>query len=230
MRGRNWLATGAGLLAALAWMSAAQAMTMEVIGDQIVLSRDVTPGDVERFRATVAASPIPVTTVILRNSPGGDSLTGQRLANEIRTRGLRTAISGNCRSACARIFLGGVDRHFADGYTPETTYVGFHGTYSSVGLSASAHLQREWYVSMTGGKLDDELAKRWIALNNNRGFMYFFNPNRLQRQDKVSILLCRGEEDAKRRFEECEKIAGTDGYAQGIFTSPVIVKVNKPAG
>lgn len=94
---------------------------------------------------------------------------------------------------------------------------------------ADAYLQREWYVAMSGGKLDEELVKRWIALSV-RGYMYFFNPDGLKRDDNVSILLCRGGESSNRRFEECEKIVGTDGYAQNIFTSPVIVKVNKRAG
>jgi hypothetical protein len=215
-------------VAAVFLSSPASALQVELRGDQIILSAGVERGDVERFLRVLGEGQGKVTTVILKNSPGGDAFVGMRLAQAIRERGLRTAVSGYCRSACARIFLGGATRHSTDERKGNETYIGFHGTYEGTsGLSTVAYYQREWYTAMTDRKLDPELVARWSSIRNSKGFMYFYDPNRYRRQNGVSIVLCQGTEKER---SECEEIAGTDGYAQGVYTSPEIVKINKPSG
>ena len=54
-----------------------------------------------------------ITTVIFHQSGGGDSATARFIGNDIRHRRLKTAVYGRCSSACANMFLGGVERQFA---------------------------------------------------------------------------------------------------------------------
>jgi len=72
-----------GLRAALAALLVlcgghALAMNMEVAGDQLILSGEVARGDYNKF-LTLINQNAAVKTVILRDSPGGDSRTGYDL-------------------------------------------------------------------------------------------------------------------------------------------------------
>src|SRR5215468_6997874 len=53
-----------------------------------------------------------ITTVILRNSQGGNAPAGYQVGQLLRERGVRTAVSGYCYSSCSRMFLGGRTRSF----------------------------------------------------------------------------------------------------------------------
>ena len=86
----------------------AAAMEARVVDDQLILSGEVVDSDVVRGKNALENPAI--TTVILRNSPGGDSPTGYRSGELIRQHGLRTAVSGFCYSSCSRLFLGGRTR------------------------------------------------------------------------------------------------------------------------
>ena len=166
-----------------------------------------------------------ITTLILRNSHGGDADTGYKVGDLARARGLRTAVSGYCLSSCSRIFLGGAERYFTDQEPAGKTHVGFHGNYDSNGtvkLENSWRLQ-EWIVAHSDGKADLDLVKRWTSIKNRKGFAHFFDSERLHRKDGVSIFLCTG---AEASFNECEKIVGKTGYDLGIFTSKTLIHVN----
>jgi len=99
------------------WSCAASAMAAYVVDDQLILSGQVVDGDARKVAQALASSAI--TTVILRNSPGGDSVNGGQIAELLRQRGLRTAVSRFCYSVCGRMFLGGRTRQFTDDYAPE---------------------------------------------------------------------------------------------------------------
>jgi hypothetical protein len=105
------------------WSATAFAMAAYVVGDQLVLSGQVVDGDAEQVANALVSSSSAITMVILRNSPGGDSATGTKIAEMMRQRGLGTAVSGFCYSVCGRIFLGGRTRQFTDDYAPEFTNV-----------------------------------------------------------------------------------------------------------
>ncbi len=205
----------------------ASAMTMLVAGDQMVLSGPVHNGDGQRFRELLAASPA-VRTVILRDSPGGDATAGYEIGELIRQKGLRTALSGYCRSSCSRMFLGGVERGFTDEQRPGRTYVAFHGNYEESGqlMTRMVPILQRWIVTHSDGKADPALVERWTTLPERTAFAYFFDSERLRRRDRVSIFLCDGSESRINRYEQCEKIAGRTGYDLGIFTPMPLVKVN----
>lgn len=219
----GWLVS----LVAVAAASPASAMTMRVAGDQIVLQGPVHPDDGARFRELLAANAA-VKTIILRDSAGGDAAAGYEIGGLIREKGLRTALSGYCRSSCSRMFLGGVERGFTDEQRAGKTYVAFHGHYEDDGQLKTAMIPtlREWIVAHSDGKADRALVERWTALPDRAGFAYFFDSERLRRRDRVSVFLCSGMESRTNRYEECEKIRGRTGYDLGIFTPMPLVKVN----
>lgn len=202
----------------------AMAMSMEVADDQIILSGEVARGDYNKF-LTLINQNAAVKTVILRDSPGGDARTGYDIGTTIRSRGLNTAVSGYCRSSCSRMFLGGVQRQFADDQPVGKTHVGFHGNYDS-GRNDPAALEmlRKFIITHSDGKADVELVNRWTTIPTNAGFIYFFDSNRLRRNDKTTVFLCMGTE--AKKYDDCEKIPKT-GYDLGIFTSTALVTPKK---
>jgi hypothetical protein len=64
----------------------ANAMLIKTSGDQMVLGGPVLDGDAPKIADALAKNP-QVTTVILRNSPGGDVLTGYQVGEMIREKG-----------------------------------------------------------------------------------------------------------------------------------------------
>lgn len=201
------------------------AMSMEVAGDQIILSGEVARGDYNKF-LTLINQNTAVKTVILRDSPGGDSRTGYDIGTMIRARGLNTAVSGYCRSSCSRMFLGGVQRQFANDQPVGKTHVGFHGNYETGGRNNAAALEmlRKFIIDHSDGKADIDLVNRWTAIAQPSGYIYFFDSNRLRRNDKATVFLCTGDE--AKKYDDCEKVPKT-GYDLGIFTSAALVTPNK---
>lgn len=206
----------------------ATAMSMEVAGDQIILSGEVARGDYNKF-LTLINQNTSVKTVILRDSPGGDSRSGYDIGTMIRARGLNTAVSGFCRSSCSRMFLGGVERQIADDQPVGKTHVGFHGNYETGGGVDRSTVEklRKYIIDFSDGKADVELVNRWTTIPTNAGFIYFFDSTRLKRNDGISIFFCNGSESRDNRYNECEKIAGKTGYDLGVFTSSKLVTPNR---
>jgi hypothetical protein len=95
----------------------------------------------------------------------------------IWNRGMTTAISGPCSSACAVIFLAGRQRRFTDEQPATRTYLMFHGCYLSDGFArgtmrwnhtCSQQIERT-IRDYTDRRLDGSPLKRWIATQDNRG-------------------------------------------------------------
>lgn len=213
----------------MALATQALAMHMQVAGDQIILSGAVNPSDDSRLSDLLDEQRGRITTIILRDSPGGDAAAGYAIGDLIRKRGLRTAVSGYCRSSCSRMFLGGVERQFTDDQPVGKTHVGFHGNYKSDGRLMVEVMPRlrAWIIAHSDGKADPVLVERWTSIANHEGFIYFFDAARLKRKDGVSVFICTGSESKDDRWNECEKLPGRSGYDLGIFTSTALVKVNK---
>lgn len=202
---------------------------MEVVDNQIFLSGHVEQGDYFQF-TTLLNQNSQIDTVIILDSSGGDAGAAHGIAATIRTRGLITAVSGHCPSACARIFMGGVGRHFASETTVKKAYVAFHGNYDTqdgrLSIPGAKDLQK-FIMEYSDGKADAELVERWTRIPNRHGMIYFFDPNRTKRKDGVSIFLCSGTETGTHFFNDCEKIQGRTGYDLGIFTSPEYIVPKK---
>ena len=108
----------------------AMAMTVEVQGNAVFAAGDIGPKDILKFREAVSRPG--VDTLLLVNSEGGDLYTGFHLARVVAAWRLKTVVAGQCSSACAIVFVGGVERSFSGAYEPQDTYVGIHGAISRI--------------------------------------------------------------------------------------------------
>ena len=212
---------------ALALASGSAAMDAQVVGDQLILSGPVVKGDFDKIQDALAGFP-PVSTVILRNSPGGDAPTGYRTGELFREKGLRTAVSGYCYSSCSRMFLGGRVRLFTDDLPMERTNVGFHGHYDRAGKLLPGLMKQyglqDWIVRYSDGKADPALVERWINIPVNVGMIHFFHPGVVQRHG-VSTFMCEGPTPPGLTWFDCEPIPQT-ALDLGVITSLDIIRSN----
>jgi hypothetical protein len=217
-------------LIAVLWIALATgsaAMEAKVVGDQLILSGPVVNGDLDKIRGELVASP-QVTTVILRNSPGGDAPTGYRTGELMREKGLRTAVSGYCYSSCSRMFLGGRVRLFTDDFPMERTNVGFHGHYDRDGKLlpdlVSNYGLHDWIIRYSDGKADPALVERWINIPVSAGMIHFFHPG-MVRHNGVSTFMCQGPMPPRSTWFSCEPIPKT-ALDLGVITSLDIIRSN----
>ena len=204
--------------AALVTFSAvALAMDMKIASNAMVLSGEVVARDLDHVKDAFKANPA-ITHVVLRNSMGGNSWTGYRMGELFREKGVTTAVSGFCVSACSRLFLGGRIRMFSDDYPASLTYIGFHGHYDFGKLNPAAVKKDDlvsWTTKFTDGKVDQKLMQRWINIERSAGDVRFY-PDAVIAQFTRTTMLCQGTES--RRPQQCEKIA-TDALKQGVVTT-----------
>jgi hypothetical protein len=184
----------------------------------------------EAAQVTQALSAHPgITTVILRNSPGGDIPTGYALGEMFRRLGLRTAVSGYCYSSCSRMFLGGRTRVFTNDFPPDYSNVGFHGHYDSKGLLDAEKVRRfglkDWIIRYSDGKADPALVEQWIHLPLSRNLIHFYHPTALQGRGATTFM-CRDNEPVVFR---CQAIPRT-ALDLGIITSLDVISSNDRTG
>ena len=186
-------------------------MDVRVSGDQLILSGPVIEGDLPKIERAFKNNP-KLTTVILRNSPGGHPPTGFRVGEIIREKGLTTAVSGYCYSSCSRMYLGGVKRIFTDDFPPGATEIGFHGHYKKDGSLDTELMKktglRDWIIRFLDGKADVALVDRWVTIPRNNGLIHFFNPDRVKRGG-ASTFFCGGSEPPEARPFKCEAMPKT---------------------
>jgi hypothetical protein len=201
-------------------------MDFNLVGDTLVLSGPVVGDDLSRLRTHFATDKVKL--VLLHNSPGGDLWNGLQLAQRIRDRGLPTAVSGKCESACGLIFLGGVQRSFSDGTSLSRTMVGLHGARHAQTRQAMpemgasmAHLIR----TMTEDKFPRELLDRTVYPKDPSDFIYAFHPLRFP-LDGVprGVMECLKQPDAKFK---CTMITGLDAMAIGVVTNPQVLPLRE---
>jgi len=218
----------------LVFAAAAVAMDFRVAGNQLILSGGLTGDELAKMRDLLPSNP-QLDTVVLRDSPGGFTWTALRLAEMIADRGLRTAASGFCMSACVLIFLGGKERHFADGKEGNRTFLAMHTPVTSgfggqswppagTTLPAAQGEMLYWISRRLGPRADTSLLARAVENDHPQGFMYFFDYIRNKRPDGVSVFQCKGPE--KRKIADCEQLPGKNALQAGLITSEQIVAVN----
>ena len=89
----------------------ANAMDIEIRSPFVILSGAVTGIELRLLRDVIDNNQA-ITTVVLKNSRGGDARSGYAVGEYIREKGLSTSVSGFCRSSCSRMFLGGKTMKF----------------------------------------------------------------------------------------------------------------------
>lgn len=204
------------------------AMDIEARPPFIILSGAVTGAELRLLSDAIDSNPA-INTVVLKNSGGGDARTGFLVGEYIRSKGLNTAVSGYCRSSCSRMFLGGNARSISNDQPLESTYVAFHSNYASDGqrVYAAAATLKAWVTQYSGGKANPLLVDQWVNLDNRRGFAYFYHPQAAIEAGPNRVLLCKGDEDPKNRFQLCAKPDLGDAMANGILTTLEIVKMSQ---
>ncbi|NML43832.1 hypothetical protein HHL11_08735 [Ramlibacter sp. G-1-2-2] len=217
---RPYLATLSLCALALA-APAARAMEFHTVGDTLVLSGPVDGGDLARLRDHMADAHFKL--VLLHESPGGDLFNGYQIANWVRSEHLATAVSGKCESACALIFLGGVERSFSDGRPLGETMVGLHGAFHYETHQPLPELSpRMAYVikTMTDGKYPPDLLKRTVYPLHPDNLVYAFHPLRFESGPKRGVMECQKQTDGDFK---CAMLDGLDAIKIGVVTNPEIL-------
>jgi hypothetical protein len=210
----------------------ANAMTMRVADDQVIVSGALEPADVETFAALLDANPS-ITTAVLWNSPGGAFEANRGLTKLIVDRKLKTAVAGFCMSACAMVFLSGKERYFSDGESLKTTMLAFHGSYAGGHLMPEERLQflAGVVASETGGKADPALVQRWLHLPLQIDTVRFFypGPDGTPKVDTVAECDSDGPYGPGNPSGDisirCAPIPGPNALSMGIITSTRILHV-----
>lgn len=205
--------------------SVVQAMEFEVRVPFVVMSGSVTGMELRELKSVLEKNP-GITTVVLKNSHGGDAATGYAVGEFIRERGLNTALSGYCISSCSRMFLGGKERQYSDDLPLEKTFVGFHGNYGNDGslLIARMEMLKEWIVKYSDGKVNPDLLNQWVHITNHHGYAAFYHRDARLLPGTKKVLLCQGTEERGRWQEQCAKPELGDALENGVVTTWEVLK------
>jgi hypothetical protein len=215
------------LTAALAIAApAAQAMTMIRQGDTMVMAGAVVHSDFQQFIDKLKEGPL--KRVILLGSRGGDSQAAFDISERIRRQQISTVVAGPCVSACALIFMGGVERQMMGGKTLPGTRLGFHAPHyketrkvSDVGtLRVSA-----WLKEASDGKFSGELLARAMKINRAGDVLFFYYPDPATAAARASVWFC---DEGIRTRTECERLPGVDAVQAGILTSIALFPPDTP--
>jgi hypothetical protein len=210
----------------LCTVNCAAAATMTVYSDHVIVSGQFVRGDDEQFAEILKANP-DLKTVILYDSPGGNGFVMQRMSALIRGHGLVTGVAGYCISACAMIFLSGVQRYFTDMVPVQNTSLGFHGSYRPDGtLAPETRLQmiKGMIMDETGGKADPALVDHWTHLDSERSTVRFTYPGTDGTPKGTTVYECSGQ-GRFPDYRSCTPLAGHDALSMGIITSTSILHV-----
>ena len=86
-------------------------------GWDITVNGEIVPGDDVTFQATLnrvnRTNPDAWPIIVWLNSPGGNVVTSERVADLINQFHLWTHVDGLCASSCFMLFMAGIDRKFA---------------------------------------------------------------------------------------------------------------------
>lgn len=211
----------------LACALGAQAMTFDAAPPILFVGGSVVPTDWAAWQDAMAVFGEQIDTIVFHDSGGGDSAAGRRIGDDIRRRKLKTVISGRCSSACANMFLGGVERQFAaSGKT--INVLGYHGSYNKVTKALNRSKSGDYFMEMTGGKMSEEFVERFIRLENKAGLLRFYHPQQLARPGSPLALLCKGDEERAKRDEQCDRLADVDALTQGVVTTWDVREIPPP--
>jgi hypothetical protein len=212
----------AALAPLLFFVSNSHAMTFYASPSTLYLGGAVVASDwaawqdaMRKFDRAGDKSASTLVTIVLHASDGGDSNTARMIGRDIRKRKLTTVVYGRCSSACASMFLGGTVRQFS---TTSST-LAFHGTYNKTTKALIKKPSSNYFVEMTDGKMNDEFFTKFMRLENKKGFLRLVHPSYAAKQKMPLALLCKGNELATKRVEQCEHLVGIDALKQGVVTT-----------
>jgi hypothetical protein len=169
IRSSATLALFLSIIGMCAGSTAAFGMEIEVQGNALVMSGDVTGSECSELQSILQQAHI--TTVILTHSKGGNADVGYCVGELIRQHGLATVIHGSCNSSCSRMWLGGVTRTLSGA----NSRVGLHGNYRDGDLRPGAPARSEAWIPSYAPSVNRQLMEQWTNLPTNRQMMFFYN-------------------------------------------------------
>ncbi len=176
--------------------AAAFAMDIEIQGNEVVMSGDVTGNECSELQSILQRTQI--STVILTHSKGGNADAGYCVGALIRQHGLATVVRGRCNSSCSRMWLGGVSRTL-DG---ADSRVGLHGNYRNGALVRGAPARLQAWIPSYAPSVNRQLMEQWTNLPSNKQMMYFYN-------DRAELCDHR----------QCRQLPGWNAFNAGLSTS-----------
>jgi hypothetical protein len=219
-----------GVAVALALItSTVQAMSFEASPPYLYLGGPVVREDWDTWEEAMIRYGDKIDTVVFHQSGGGDAFAGRRIGHDIRKRGLNTVVLGRCSSACANMFLGGVARQFGASTLSTQTVLGYHGSYNKSTGVLNTRRDGDYFAQMTDSKMDEAFIARFIRLENKQGLMRFVHKEQRTSNAQPLAMLCKGDEDRRRRDEQCEKLNDIDALSKGVVTTWDVRTVAAPA-
>jgi hypothetical protein len=213
-------ATGARRLLSAWAVTAAMpclAMHMVVAPPMLYMSGPVVYEDWTAWQEIMDKHGSKIDTVVLYDSPGGESMPSRFISPHIRARKLKTVVAGPCASACANMFVAGVERQFASGANKSVLV--FHGSYRENDRSVVKRSHGDYFLRMTDWKMSEALVLRFINLPDPSGGLMFFHPQLKPDKLMALVALCDGKAVRAKRLDQCETIPETDALAQGVVTT-----------
>lgn len=204
-------------LCTIFFSSNAAAMTMVRSNETLILSGKVVPEDSQLFRKKLEEGP--VKTVVMTESPGGNIRAAYDIAELITEGKINTAVNGNCKSACALIFMAGTERQMIASAHLKKTRLGFHAPHNkqTKEISTAAIPRfREWLLKVTQGKFPEEILDRALNIERAGDMLYFYYPDENYLGD---IRFCT--EGSLR----CETLKGYNIVKIGILTTAELLTV-----
>jgi hypothetical protein len=215
----QWLQLAAFALAA-SFIFNAEAMTFHAKPPTLYLGGAVVETDRAAWNDAMNRFGSNLTTIVFHQSGGGDSPTARFIGRDIRKRQFATAVYGRCTSACATMFLGGTARQFAmTASKSESSVLGFHGSYNKTTKALIKKRSSDYFLEMTDGKMSEEFIEKFIRLENKKGLLRLIHPAQSLKQKAPLAMLCKGNELAAKRVEQCEHLGGVDALKQGVVTT-----------
>ena len=151
---------------------------------------DIDERTLEAFTAFTRQAHLGPGAVVVLNSPGGNVLQSLLLGKAIRQQGFSTAVEGEsaCASACAFVFLGGVERSAGP-----SARIGVHQISAPAGaLGDLSAADGEWLVSLVAVYVKDrggDLSVLIPALRTAPCDMHWLSPSELSRYAVVTKLM-----------------------------------------
>lgn len=201
--------------------SPALSMTIVSTGEQMIASGTIGANDCASMRQRIIGNDY-LRTVILRNSHGGDIGEMDCLSALISDHHLNTAVSGFCESACAVVFLAGVERRFTDDYPGTSTWVGLQSFYDTQGKILTDRVERleNWIDQQTGRRVDASLAYFWTHIDDPDNMVYIFEKSPIRPESGADIAYCIRKNSTTSR---CTLITGTSGLSNHILTAADLI-------
>jgi hypothetical protein len=217
---KHWIT----LLLLLLQLTVAQAMRLEVVGNQVFAEGAVGGND---FNLIQAAFDNPkVDTVVFVNSPGGDLWTGLMIGYLIAEKKYKTVVAGYCYSACSLMFIAGRERRFSDALRPNQNVIGIHGAYNARMKQVIRAKQQElfdFYKNMIGEKFNAAIINQALYfMDDTTGMLYI--PEAARARQAV-VFQCPS---ASTPREKCTYFKQENALSLGVLTHEELASVELP--